>query len=431
MEKIQLHSVLPKVFAQRNDLNSEIWKQDVTFEKGHLYLIEAESGSGKSTFCSYVLGYRHDYSGSVMFDNDVTANYKVKDWVEMRKRHISHLFQELRLFPELTALENVEIKNKITGFKTREQILKWFDMLGIADKVDAQMGVNGVNVLNSELFFESVPDGFVDVPLKDWKYTPGTQEVPIILPRTYINMYNFGFAQSHSLPKISDGLMGMIDFNIQIQAGGKKEQFKGKVIGFSSRLNTILVPQAFMDWSNQEFAPNQKSDPNRLIVEVGNPGDENITKYLDDNGYEVETDKLDAEKTTYFLRMMVSMVMIIGLVISVLSFYILMLSIYLLVQKNSSKLENLLLIGYSPNNVAKPYQVLTIALNIVVLIIAWIILFFLRDYYMGFIETLFPDIDEGTMLPAIALGLLLFLIVSILNIVAIRRKVMSIWQRKE
>ena len=140
MEKIQLHSVLPQVFAQRNDLDSEIWKQDVTFEKGHLYLIEAESGSGKSTFCSYVLGYRHDYSGSVMFDKDVTANYKVKDWVEMRKRHISHLFQELRLFPELTALENVEIKNKITGFKSREQILKWFDMLGIADKVDAKIG---------------------------------------------------------------------------------------------------------------------------------------------------------------------------------------------------------------------------------------------------------------------------------------------------
>ena len=244
-------------------------------------------------------------------------------------------------------------------------------------------------------------------------------------------MYNFGFAQSHSLPKISDGLMGMIDFNIQIQAAGKKEQFKGKVIGFSSRLNTILVPQAFMDWSNQEFAPNQKSDANRLIVEVGNPGDENITKYLDDNGYEVETDKLDAEKTTYFLRMMVSMVMIIGLVISILSFYILMLSIYLLVQKNSSKLENLLLIGYSPANVAKPYQVLTMSLNLVVLIIAWVILFFVRGYYMEFIEAIFPDIEEGTMLPSICLGMLLFLIVSILNILAIRRKVMSIWQRKE
>lgn len=298
-------------------------------------------------------------------------------------------------------------------------------------KVDASMGVNGVNVLNSELFFESVPDGFVDVPLKDWKYEPGSKEVPIILPRTYINMYNFGFAQSHSLPKISDGLVGMIDFEIFIQAGGKKEQFKGKVIGFSSRLNTILVPQAFMDWSNHEFAPEDHSDPTRLIVEVGNPADENISQYLDENGYEVETDKLDAEKTTYFLRMMVTMVMVVGLVISILSFYILMLSIYLLVQKNSSKLENLLLIGYSPANVSKPYQLLTMGLNIVVLIVVWVVLFFLRSYYMDFIETLFPDIDEGSMLPAILLGLVLFFIVSVLNIIAIRRKVMKIWNRKE
>lgn len=298
-------------------------------------------------------------------------------------------------------------------------------------KVDASMGVNGVNVLNSELFFESVPDGFVDVPLKDWIYAPGSKEVPIILPRTYINMYNFGFAQSHSLPKISDGLVGMIDFEIFIQAGGKKEQFKGKVIGFSSRLNTILVPQAFMDWSNHEFAPDEHSDPTRLIVEVGNPADENITQYLDENGYEVETDKLDAEKTTYFLRMMVTMVMVVGLVISILSFYILMLSIYLLVQKNSSKLENLLLIGYSPSHVSQPYQLLTMGLNIVVLIVAWIVLFFLRSYYMDFIETLFPGIDEGSMLPAIILGLVLFVIVSVLNIFAIRRKVMKIWKRKE
>ena len=140
METIQFHSVLPQVFSQRTDLESEIWNQDVSFEKGHLYLVEADSGKGKSTFCSDILGYRHDYSGSVRFDNEVTAQYQVKDWVEMRKRHISHLFQELRLFPELTAMENVEIKNKITDFQSKEQILKWFDMLGIADKVDAKIG---------------------------------------------------------------------------------------------------------------------------------------------------------------------------------------------------------------------------------------------------------------------------------------------------
>lgn len=140
METIKFRSVLPQVFAQRTDLDSEIWKQDVTFEKGHLYLVEANSGKGKSTFCSYILGYRHDYAGQVLFDDVDTSSYKVKDWVEMRKSHISHLFQELRLFPELTAMENVEIKNKMTNFQSKEQILEWFERLGISDKVDAKIG---------------------------------------------------------------------------------------------------------------------------------------------------------------------------------------------------------------------------------------------------------------------------------------------------
>jgi hypothetical protein len=298
-------------------------------------------------------------------------------------------------------------------------------------KVNANMGINGTNVLNSEIPIEAVPDGFIDVKEDDWKWKPGDKAVPIILPRAYITMYNFGFAQSHSLPKLSDGLVGMIDFKMFVQGNGHNEEFNGKVIGFSGRLSTILVPQSFMDWSNLHFAPNEHSDPTRLIMNVDNPGNEKIGKYLDKKGYEIEDDKLNAEKTTYFLRMMVSMVMIVGLVISILSFYILMLSIYLLVQKNSSKLENLLLIGYSPDNVSKPYQILTISLNVIVLLIAWIALFFIRAYYMDIIETLFPQIEDGNMLPAIFVGLGLFFLVSICNIIAIRRKVMSIWKRKE
>ncbi len=128
------------MFASREEQNSEIWQQEVGFEKGKLYLVEAESGKGKSTFCSYILGYRNDYSGKVLFDDNDIRQLRVSQWVDVRMRHVSTLFQELRLFPELTAIENVEIKNKLTGFKTREQILEWFDMLGIADKVDAKVG---------------------------------------------------------------------------------------------------------------------------------------------------------------------------------------------------------------------------------------------------------------------------------------------------
>ena len=289
--------------------------------------------------------------------------------------------------------------------------------------------VSACSTLNSSS--RASPTIFVDAPKGSWKYTPGDHVVPIILPRPISRCTTSAFAQSRSLPKDQLRLVGMINFDIFIHGNGHSDHFKGKVIGFSSRLNTILVPQAFMDWSNNYFAPGSHSDPTRLIMQVDNPANEKVTKYIDQKGYEVEDDKLQAEKTTYFLRMIVSMVMVVGLVISILSFYILMLSIYLLVQKNSSKLENLLLIGYSPNNVARPYQLLTIGLNTGVLLIAWATLYFVRDYYMGVIETLFPDIDSGTMLPAILLGLCIFALVSICNIIAIRHKIVSIWKRKE
>ena len=298
-------------------------------------------------------------------------------------------------------------------------------------RVDASLSVNGIPLMKTDFFFESVPDDFVDVSSSEWEYRPGDKRVPIILPRSYINMYNFGFAQTRSLPKISEGLLGMIDLGILIRGNGQEERFHGKVIGFSNRLNTILVPQSFMDWSNARFAPGEPTKSTRLIVQVGNPADERVTTYLEKKGYEVESDKLEAEKTTYFLRMVVSLVMVVGLVISVLSFYILMLSVYLLVQKNASKLENLLLIGYSPARVAMPYQVLTIALNVAVLFMAWALLSVARGYYMDILTTLFPQMEPGGLWPSIVAGLILFLVVSVLNVIVVRRKVMRVWHRKD
>jgi len=140
MERISFESVLPQVFTHHKDFKSEIWNSKVTFERGYLYLVEAESGKGKSTFCSYISGYRHDYTGHILFDETDISTYKMYDWVNFRRRHISHLFQELRLFPELTAFENVEIKNQLTRWKSSTQIKEWFEQLDIADKLDVEVG---------------------------------------------------------------------------------------------------------------------------------------------------------------------------------------------------------------------------------------------------------------------------------------------------
>lgn len=140
MNLITLQNALPEIFSGKDYIDSDVWHKDVEFERGHFYLIEAASGTGKSSLCSYVYGYRNDYQGIICFDDNNIRNLDVKQWVELRKRSLSMLFQDLRLFTELTAMENVLLKNSLTGFKKKKDIKDLFYELGIGDKMDVEVG---------------------------------------------------------------------------------------------------------------------------------------------------------------------------------------------------------------------------------------------------------------------------------------------------
>ncbi|MBR5612144.1 MAG: ABC transporter permease, partial [Bacteroidaceae bacterium] len=159
-------------------------------------------------------------------------------------------------------------------------------------KVSAGVGMEqlGLN-LSTAMFFESVPDQYVDVSLQDWHFEPGQEMIPIIIPRNYLDLYNFGFAQSRSLPQISEGVIHMVNLEVRISGKNHRDTYKGKIVGFSNRLNTILVPQSFMAWANNHYADDtMQKEPSRLIVEVNNPADERIAQFLRERGYETEGD---------------------------------------------------------------------------------------------------------------------------------------------
>lgn len=140
MNHIHLQQTLPEVFAGRDAIVSQIWHQDIVFGKGKRYLIEAASGTGKSSLCSYIYGYRHDYQGIINFDEKNIRSLSIGDWTDIRKNSLSILFQELRIFPELTALENVLLKNRLTNYKKKKEILTLFEATGIADKINEKAG---------------------------------------------------------------------------------------------------------------------------------------------------------------------------------------------------------------------------------------------------------------------------------------------------
>lgn len=292
-------------------------------------------------------------------------------------------------------------------------------------KVSAGISFGGMDI-STAMFLESVPNGFVDVKADAWRYTDGQSEIPIIIPRNYLNLYNFGFARSRNLPQLSEGMVGLVSLNLYIAGNGKRDMKKGRIVGFSNRLNTILVPESFMNSANATYGGNKEWEPSRLIIEVDNPADERIARYFNDNGYETEDSKLDAGKMTWFLKVAVGVVMAVGLVISLLSFYILLLSIYLLLQKNTDKLENLILIGYSTSRVAMPYQILTVAINLMVLVLSVIIMVIVRGIYTDALSDIITGTDDVSIAMSCVFGVILFILVSVYNIIAIRRKIGSI-----
>lgn len=139
MNSIHLQQTLPNVFADRNRIDSELWHHDLRFERGRHYLVEAASGTGKSSLCSYLYGYRDDYQGLILFDEENIRQFTTNQWTDLRRRHLSLLFQELRIFPELTVLENIRLKNRLTGHKTEKEIKQMIEALGLTDKLHERM----------------------------------------------------------------------------------------------------------------------------------------------------------------------------------------------------------------------------------------------------------------------------------------------------
>lgn len=144
IEKITINNLLPEVFAdERSDkriATSQIWLQHLTFDKPLSYLIYAESGTGKSSLCAYLYGSRRDYEGTILFDGNDVRDYSLEKWSQLRKSALAYLPQQLSLFPELTALDNVLIKNRLTDYYSETDIRHMFEQLSIDNRADTVAG---------------------------------------------------------------------------------------------------------------------------------------------------------------------------------------------------------------------------------------------------------------------------------------------------
>lgn len=274
--------------------------------------------------------------------------------------------------------------------------------------------------MSTSLFFESVPDRFIDLSKSSWIYVDGDENVPIILPKDYLSLYNFGFASSHGLPTISEEMIGLIPIRLSLSGNGIQKYFSGHIIGFSSRINTILVPENFINYTNSIFAESNTA-PSRIIIEVSNPGDPAVNTFLSEHNYDTGAGNNDNSRLNFFLTMITGIVITIGGIISLLSLFILLLSLHLLLQKNYDKIHSLMILGYKPGYISRVYRKIVITTNVIVLLLATAISIAASHYWTKLFDTL--NITPQPKTTTIIIGALIIFGITLINIMTINRGV--------
>lgn len=308
------------------------------------------------------------------------------------------------------------------------QLQPWLRKVGVftaADfRVAATLSQQGREMTTS-MFLESIPDEFIDVADASWRYTPGAGSVPIIISKDYLTLYNFGFASSTGMPQLSEGLMSSIPMTLTLSGknSDKTIEIRSCIVGYSNRLNTILVPESFMAQMNTQLGTGRPRNPSRLILDVSSPGDVAITQYLDSHGLEMAGDK-SGSQASFLLKIVTGIILAIGSVITLLSFFILLLSISLLMEKNRDKMHTLLMLGYPLKEVGAPFRRIIFIASTAALLAALLAVLLLRVYYGEALSGMTTG-STGNLWLVPLTGILLTAAIIIFNILAVRKKVIE------
>lgn len=317
-----------------------------------------------------------------------------------------------------------------TGFSDTDiadlEAQPWVRKVGRFGRVDyrvsAGMGAGG-RMMSTYLFFESIPSDFIDISSDEWHYEDGAGEVPIILSRDYLALYNFGFASSAGLPQLTEQMIGSVPLDLVLTSddGIRREELRGRIVGFSNRLNTILVPQEFMEWSNSRLGSGTSGrGVSRLIVDVSSPGDAAIEAYLSRHDMESAGGKTGSG-ASYFLNIVSGVTVSVGVVITLLSFLILLLSMALLMQKNRERIHMLIQLGCPLRDISAPYERITVCVGAISFLLSVCGMLAVRGVYISGIVNLSGG-SSGVAV-SILTGLSITLAIVVCGVAFIRRKV--------
>lgn len=273
----------------------------------------------------------------------------------------------------------------------------------------------------SELFFESVPDEFIDVVNQDWKWNEQSQFIPMIIPNTFLDMYNFGFATSQSLPQLTQDIVKNLPVRINVRTPLGQVPFYAKVVGFSDRISSVLVPQSFMDWANLKYGTGAAVQPSRVVIRTHDAGNPALLEYLRANGFTTDADKTRFSKYRQIVDLVVNISWITGTIMLLFALLVFTLFIQLTIASCKDEIILLITLGAAPRQLYRflmrqffPSNIAIVTGSLVVIsVLQWLLANWLTGKNM--------DIPFITGWPTIIAALLILLVLWSVNRYSIRK----------
>jgi hypothetical protein len=266
----------------------------------------------------------------------------------------------------------------------------------------------------TDIFFESVPDQFIDVHSKDWAWQQGSSFIPMIIPNQFLDMYNFGFAPSQNLIQLTQGMVMALPIIINIQYGGQAVKFTGKVVGFSDRISSVLVPQNFLAWANQQFGTQSETKPSRVVIKTSDLGNPALVKYLKENNLVTDADKTRFSKYRQIVNTIVNASWITGAVMLLFALLVFSLFIQLTIASTRQEINLLVTLGTSPKQLQRFLMKQFLPANILITVICAIVVavfqYFLQQYLQTQNMNVSPWISYYTIIAAVLILLVLWIV---------------------
>lgn len=205
----------------------------------------------------------------------------------------------------------------------------------------------------TDIAFESVPKEFIDITAKDWTWNEHSAFIPIIAPNMFLDFYNFQFSFSQNLPQLTQQVVKMIVFKVNLYGPNGSITFNGRVVGFSDRISSLLVPEEFMKWGNSVFGKNGNEKPSRVIIKTRDAGAPELTAYLKENNLTTDADKTRFSKYRRVVDMVVSISGITGIILFAFALLVFTLFIQLTVASSREDIRLLISLGTSPSQLRR------------------------------------------------------------------------------